>query len=131
MMKKLFMTLAILAMLTGPVWATAWTATKMVGVLHLVPADATTSYDSSTALPNGAYLTSIEFVPSAANDVMVIRHGSATGTVIAVFKSIDGGPQIIYFDGARVFRPYILYTDNTISGTATTASVNIKYRSAP
>ena len=130
-MKKLLMVLAILALMVSPVWATAWTATSMVGVLHLVPADATTSYDSSTLWTNGVYITSIEFVPSAANDVLVVRHGSASGVVIAAFKSIDGGPQIIYFDGKRVFRPYILYTDNTISGTATAASVNIKYGNAP
>ena len=130
-MKKLLLVLAILALMVSQVWATAWTATKMVGMLTLVPADATTSYDSSTPYPNGMYISSIAFLPSAANDVLVVRDGSATGVVIAKFKSIDGGPQIKYFSGEKVFRPYILYTDNTISGTATAAMVNIEYRRLP
>lgn len=130
-MKK-FLLILILAMLTGPVLAAAWTENKTtVGILSLVPADATTSYDSSTNFANGMYISSIGFMPSQAGDKLVVRNGSATGAKIANFYSVDGGPQIKYFSGERVYRPYILYTDNTIGGTATNVVVTIEYRSRP
>jgi len=129
MMKKLFMVLAILALLAGPVWATAWTedATKF-GIVNAVPADTTTSY---TCSKKGIYLTDIEFVPTQAGDVMVVRTGSTSGPIIAYFKSIDGGPQHLPFDGYVAFSPVILYSDNTLGGTANTAKVIIRYGNQP
>ena len=132
MMRKLLLALAILATLTGPVWATAWTENKTtVGIVTAVPADTSTAYNMGTSFPNGVYLTSIQFVPSQAADVLVVRNGSATGPIIAKFYSVDGGPQVKYFGGKRVFRPYILNTDNTIGGTATNAMVIFEYGNAP
>jgi hypothetical protein len=75
--------------------------------------DGTTDFDI-TALSNkfakGIKLFSLEFHPSAINDYIRVRSGSATGTVMAYMKDTVGCGLIKYFPGNVEF-PYIRATD--------------------
>jgi len=79
---------------------------------------------------SGLRVKSIQFKPSAANDIMVVRNKTATGAKIFDVKCIDATDQrIVYFDGpngsgAQMW-PYILVTDLTLS-VAASAAVKIE-----
>lgn len=62
------------------------TTTHGKGTIHIVPDGSTdwvygTDVDSNDGFPvSGMILTHIKFIPSAANDRLIVREGSVTGT---------------------------------------------------
>ena len=86
--------------------------------------DGSTDWDiTTTVAANGVALKSIAFYPSAANDVLVVRDGSATGTRIFSGKDVGGGGIIVYYDGIMA-KPYIKASSCTL-GTPANARVII------
>jgi len=82
------------------------TITYAPGKIHIVP-DGATAYDSSTVFLHGLRLTGILFHPSAANDVLEVRNGSATGTVISKMISTTGGTLKEAITSGMTYKPYI------------------------
>jgi len=93
---------------------------KLVTV-QVVP-DAGTAWDSPAAYTNGLNVAAILFVPSAANDRLVVRDVAAGGNVIFNDISLDGGSRVLYI-GRRI-KPYILKADCTLG---TPANVRIVF----
>lgn len=82
------------------------TITYTSGIIHIVP-DGATIYDSSSAFPNGLRITGILFYPSAANDILEVRDGGASGTVIAKLNSVSGDVVKDYITTGLTYKPYI------------------------
>jgi len=82
------------------------TITYAPGKIHIVP-DGATAYDITSVFTNGVRLTGILFYPSAANDVLEVRDGSATGTVITKLNSTTGGVVKEYIQTGLTYKPYI------------------------
>ena len=82
------------------------TITYAPGKIHIV-FDGATAYDLTTAFPDGLRITGILFYPSAANDILEVRNGSATGTVISKLISTSGGTVKEYFTNGQTYKPYI------------------------
>lgn len=62
-------------------------------------------------------LESIQFIPGAGSDKLVVKEGSASGAVIFQGTApavLDGGFFIKYFNGA-LHQPYIDFSDCTLS----------------
>lgn len=69
------------------------TTTSSGHFVNIVP-DGSTNWDSAVSLPgckNGVRLLSVKFKPSATNDVLQIRTGTASGPVICYMKDTAGG----------------------------------------
>ena len=64
-------------------------------------------------------LQSIQFVPGAAADVLVVKEGSASGPILAYFKAaataLDGSVLVKYFLHGQNHRPYIDFSECTLS----------------
>ena len=77
------------------------------------------AWDSQTHFPGGLKVTGIKFFPSAANDILAIRDGSATGPIMAKMKDTTGGGSAdISFDGGLWCCPYLLISDCTFNTIA-------------
>ena len=75
--------------------------------------DTSSDWDSKLDFPDGFRAAFIMFFPSAANDVIGIREGSATGPLIKA-KDVDGrGIRFDYY--GNLIHPYIKRTDCTFS----------------
>lgn len=60
-------------------------------------------------------LNSIEFIPGATDDVLIVRNGGTTGAIIFKVKcENDYDQRIKYFHGTR-YCPCILYSECTLS----------------
>ncbi len=108
------------------------TTTHAPGLIH-IKLDGSTDWsyvtDGGFNADIGIKVTSVQFNPSAANDVMVIRDKTvATGTITHNFGPA-GGTAPIYdpVDPPRWERPVIDATDLTLD-TAANASVLISYQ---
>ena len=107
------------------------TTTRAPGAIHLVlDGSADWSYIDDAHFPaaEGIKIHSIQFNPSAANDILVIRNKTLiTGTITHYLKAADVGPV---FEPDRFFPmweyPVIDATDLTL-GTPASASVIIRY----
>lgn len=82
------------------------TITYAPGKIHVVP-DGSTIYDSTSEFPNGLRLTGIIFYPSAVGDILEVRNGSATGTVISKLNSAGGGVLKEYIINGQTYKPYV------------------------
>jgi hypothetical protein len=82
------------------------TITYAPGKIHIV-FDGATAYNSASVFSNGLRITGILFYPSAANDILEVRDGSATGTVISKLISASGGVVKEYFINGQTYKPYI------------------------
>lgn len=100
------------------------TVTYAPGKIHIVP-DGATVYDSSLTFPNGLRVSSIFFYPSAANDVLEVRHGSATGTVLTKLKAESGQVMEDHFTSYKKCKPYIKVPAAGENVWTTAASVRI------
>jgi len=100
------------------------TITYAPGKIHIVP-DGATVYDSSTVFLHGIRLTGILFYPSAANDVLEVREGSATGTVISKMFSTTGGTLKEAISSGMTYKPYIKAAAGGENVWTTPASVRI------
>ena len=99
--------------------------TTVDGHVITITPDANTDWNLATDMPtfvnSGLRLKSIMFVPSAANDVIVVREGTATGA--EWLRATCSGTTDVKFrpfagsHGQRVF-PYIDKTDCTLSTPA-------------
>jgi len=67
----------------------AVTVTYTGNVITLIP-DGASNWDISSIFPQGVRLGGIKFYPSAVGDILVIRHGSASGPIITKMKDITG-----------------------------------------
>ncbi len=67
-------------------------------------------YDAGEDFP----IMSIKLLPGQANDILIVKNGSATGPKVCKLESTDGEPRIEYFFGSY-FQPYIDYSDCTLS----------------
>ena len=101
------------------------TVTYGPGVINIVT-DGATDYDSTSAFPHGLRICEVIFYPSAANDVLKVRHGTATGTIISVLKTITGDVLKDYVTTGVPWKPYITATDLTL-GTPANAVIILRY----
>lgn len=100
------------------------TITYANGKIHIVP-DGSTVYDITSVFSNGVRLTGITFYPSAVNDVLEVRDGSATGTVICKLISVAGGVIKEYINSGMTYKPYIKVPAAGENVWTTPASVRI------
>lgn len=129
-MKKFWLGFVILLLLTAP-GAAANTVTQGRDFIQVVP-DGSTNFNLGDYWANGCYLISIEFSPSAANDILVVRDSSATGVVLTKMTDVLGGGMVKYFYGpqenpvtqGRISQPFINAADCTF-GTAANATIII------
>ncbi len=82
------------------------TITYAPGKIHIV-FDGATAYDITTKFADGVRLTGILFYPSAANDILEVREGSATGTVISKLISVTGNTLKEPIMNGHFYKPYI------------------------
>ena len=70
---------------------------------------------------DGIKVRAIEWLPSAANDILVVNEGGADGPSIVHWKAggISDSKQITYGSGVWM-KPYIDFTDCTFTTTTTT-----------
>ena len=102
------------------------TTTSDDSSIQIVPDGSTDWLWSSdlTAKNSGIHVNSIQFVPSAAADRLIIRNGSITG--VTLFDSgavVDAGAVIRYYSGKRI-RPVIDASECTFD-TAASAKIMI------
>lgn len=102
------------------------TITYAPGKIHIVP-DGATAYDITSVYPNGVRLTGITFYPSAVNDVLEVRDGSATGTVICKLISVTGGVLKEYITNGMTYKPYIKIPGAGENVWTTPASIRIMF----
>ena len=127
MLKKIMCFVAIFVLMSGPALATN-TATRTDTTVSVV-LDGTTNFDLTAVpgVPSNVFLTSIIFKPSAANDYIQVRSGSASGAIIwPANVDITGGGQVLYFD-ASTQKPYIVASECHFS-TAANALVTFVYQ---
>lgn len=93
------------------------------GNLITLTLDGSTNWDSQTDYPNGLAIHSIAFYPSAANDVLAIRHRSVSGPMVLYCKDTAGAGVVRYYPGA-LLKPYIVASELTLN-TAANARVII------
>lgn len=74
--------------------------------------DASSNWDSLIDLPQGIRAWYILFFPSAANDIICIRQGSATGPIILKAKDTEGKGLLLNLPG-NVINPYIVRSECT------------------
>jgi hypothetical protein len=75
--------------------------------------------------PLGIKLGAIKFYGSAANDILLVRDGSATGPVICKMKDVTPSGVADAFDGT-VVRPYLEVVDQ-VFGTAANVIIIFEY----
>jgi hypothetical protein len=80
--------------------------------------------------PDGLQLNAIKFYASAANDVLVVRNGSATGAVISKLKSVTGDTLKEWIDSKCLYKPYITYANCTF-GTPANAITWLEFLNKP
>jgi hypothetical protein len=118
-------------LLVFPVGATDnvnWTIASTAGVVSATVAagHTTENFDLTlvTKWTSGIYLSAIVIKTTAANDVIKIRDGGASGAFISPGPvDVMGSGQVIYFPGNVLYKPYITYADLTIGGTATNLTI--------
>lgn len=80
--------------------------------------DGSTAFDLCNTLgmtTGGVRLSSIMFYPNAADDVAIVRDGSATGTIIWKFKDVAGSGGQAIFEGGKDCMPYVKGTEGVAS----------------
>ena len=122
-MKKSFCFLVVMVFLLFSLPAMAANSVDYDDNFISIVLDGTTDWDSTVAFPLGIRVAAVEFYPSTANDVVVIRNKTATGVVVFKAKSIDGGALALPFSKAR-WKPYIKASDQT-QGTPANALIII------
>jgi len=80
--------------------------------------------------PEGLQLNAIKFYASAANDVLVVRNGSATGPIISKLKSVTGDTLKEWIDSKCLYKPYITYANCTF-GTPANAITWLEFLNKP
>ena len=98
-----------------------WTVGK--NTMSVIPDD-TLDMDTTDKMAGGMLLKSIQFYPSAANDVLVVRDGSDSGAEMMHVKDVVGGGLVKYFD--TYCKPYIKDADCTW-GTAANVRIIFEY----
>ncbi len=95
------------------------TITYGPNLISIAP-DGSTAYDSTAdglnVFPKGLMIKAIKFKPNAANDVCLIRHGSATGPIICWMKDTAGSGVMDDTFGRTLYKPY-LDGDEGVSGS--------------
>ena len=125
--KHLFMVLALVTLFAVSAWA-ANTVTTDAGTIKIVP-DGTTDWAWTSlagANANGLVVYSIQFNPSAANDVLILHNGGIDG--VEVFNSGPAGgtaPIIKYYPQGKVIRLVFDASDCTFS-VAANASIFVE-----
>ena len=64
---------------------------------------------------SGVRIAAVKFFPGAANDILVLEHLTDTGGRMCKLKSVDGEPRIDESFPNNPVRPYLDYSDCTIS----------------
>lgn len=86
------------------------TVTKSGSVINIL-FDGATAWDSTTLYASGLVVESIEFKPTAINDVMAVREGSASGPFLFHEKAASAyDNKIKYFNtekSEKRFYPYV------------------------
>lgn len=109
---------AVLLVLALTSWAFAANTIVRDGNIINITFDGATAVDFATDttinLPNGANFGWVEFKPNAVNDAVSVRWDDASGAEAFYFKSVDGGPQIIYMN-RDFFKFYIVGNEASAS----------------
>jgi len=86
------------------------------GVINITYAGGGADWDSKTHFPGGLKVKAIKFFPSAANDVLKVRDGSASGSFIAIMKdALNAGSCDMSFGEGIWCCPYIVIGDQTFN----------------
>lgn len=98
-------------------------ATSYYGTtFELASLDANWNFPGETHICSGkgVRIYSIWYVPSGADDVMIIRDGSATGPIMFMARSLNASDNSCKqtYDGA-VKKPYIQQSDLTLTASGT------------
>jgi hypothetical protein len=131
MRKYLMLVLALVMMvLIWPSHVETITATKKNAVITITTLDAdwawTDTFTSGVEYSAGIKIISIQFNPSATDDICVIEEASDAGPCLFYVKCLDTYDQRIkYYRGARL-KPVFDLSDSTIT-TAANASIQITY----
>lgn len=72
-----------------------------------------TTIDEDWTASESMDIFSIQFVPGASNDILVIKDSTDAGATIAYMSSSDGDPRIIYF--YHTMTPMIDFSECTLS----------------
>ena len=86
------------------------------GIITITYTGAGGAWDSKTHFPAGLKLKSIKFWPSAANDILAVRNGSASAAIMAKLKDTTGAglADVSFGEGIWCF-PYVLVSDCTFN----------------
>ena len=92
------------------------TENELNGTLEITVIAADWDYKASkpTAWPVQPRINFIRFKPGSANDIIVVKDGSATGPVICYLKATDTEPRCQYFSGTR-HNPFVDFSDCTLN----------------
>jgi len=108
-MKQIILALTTLAFLLVSASAFAVnTVTSSNGIITL------SAIDSDYVPTIDMAINSIEFVPGAVNDVLVVRSWTIVGQIITTLVSSDGEARIKYFN-KKLLRPAIDFSECTLT----------------
>ena len=91
------------------------------GTVNIIP-DGSTAFDMGQYSHTPVMLRSIKLVPSAANDKIQVRDGSATGDIICYMRDSANDGVETAFKPPKPCRPYIVGSECTF-GTAANARI--------
>ena len=74
--------------------------------------------ESHIASAKGVRIVSIWFVPSGANDVLVIRDGSASGPAMFYGKALNASEPVKHYYKGGIKKPYIQQADCSFAASA-------------
>ena len=123
-MRKLILSIILILAMAIPALAANTTSISTNGSYISIILDGSTDWSGAVdgLIPAGRALLGIKFFPSAANDILVVRSGSATGPEIFHGKDIQGGGLADNGFNGRITTPYIKASDCTL-GTPANARV--------
>ena len=118
-MRKVFLTIMMLIFLLPLTAIGANTVTRTGNTCNVSAMDGNFVYTDVGAWPSGytkgVKVVSIQFIPGAANDFVIIREGSIAGGFITKLESTDGEPRIFIPASPTTYKPAIKYSENTLS----------------
>lgn len=89
------------------------TVTKLGGVVDISAIDSNWLLSDTFDVPDGVYVRRIKYFGTA-GDRLIVRHGSITGPVLTVLKTVDGSGLSDLIDMDNCI-PCIKYSECTIS----------------
>lgn len=90
------------------------TVTKSGRAVNVTAMDSDFDFSADTGM-GVSNLESIQFIPNASDDELIVRDGSATGPIIFQFKAIDGYDSAVKYFSGQKHNPYIKYSECSVA----------------